>query len=591
MAKPTKYDFSGYATKCNVKCSDGRTILKHAFKDNDGKTVPLVWNHNHQDADGVLGHAYLEDRDDGVYAYCSFNETTNGKNAKELVVHGDICALSIYANQLKHSKNKEVIHGNIREVSLVLAGANPGAFIENVVLAHSEDGEEVAEEAKIYNDGEGNIEMYHSEPDPQPQPDPAPAADDPANNPAPTPNPEELEHKEDKTVQEVLDGMSEEQKNVMYFLIGAAVEEEQKKNGGNKQMKHNVFSDVKKDDGTELTHDEFLTIIKEAQSGANNGSLKDTFLAHSITNIENLFPDAQALDRNPQTISRDMTWVEKVMAAVHHSPFAKVKGTLIDITADEARAKGYVKGNQKVEEVILALKRETSPQTVYKLQKLDRDDIIDITDFDVVAYIKSEMRVMLNEELARAILIGDGRSALSNDKIKPDHIRPIWQDNAVYSVTKVLEPVQDDDEERTKFAKKLIRNVIKARKDYKGSGNPVMFTTEDDLTGMLLIEDNNGRVIYDTIEKLKTALRVSDIITVPVMENQQRDANNFHYKLHAIVVNLRDYNVGANKGGQVSMFDDFDINYNKYEYLIETRVSGALVKAYSALVFEEKVPF
>lgn len=579
MAKPTKYDFSGYATKCNVKCSDGRTILKHAFKDNDGKTVPLVWNHNHQDADGVLGHAYLEDRDDGVYAYCSFNETTNGKNAKELVVHGDICALSIYANQLKHSKNKEVLHGNIREVSLVLAGANPGAFIENVVLAHSEDGEEVAEEAKIYNDGA--LEMFHSEPAPQPQP-------------APAPSNEELEHKEkeDKTVQEVLDGMSEEQKNVMYFLIGAAVEEEKKKkNGGNEQMKHNVFSDIKKDDGTELSHAEFLDIIKEAKAGANNGSLKDTFLAHSISGIENLFPEAQAVNRNPETISRDMTWVERVMAAVHHTPFAKVKGTLMNITADEARAKGYVKGKQKVEEVILALKRETSPQTIYKLQKLDRDDIVDITDFDVVLYVKSEMRTMLNEELARAILIGDGRDALSNDKIKEDRIRPIWKDNATYSVTKVLEPVSGDDEERTKFAKKLIRNVIKARKDYKGSGNPVMFTTEDDLTAMLLIEDGMGRVIYDTIEKLKTALRVSDIVTVPVMENQVRVDGNNQYKLHAIVVNLRDYNVGANKGGEVNFFDDFDINYNKYEYLIETRCSGALIKPYSALCFEEKGSF
>lgn len=579
MAKPTKYDFSGYATKCNVKCSDGRTILKHAFKDNDGKTVPLVWNHNHQDADGVLGHAYLEDRDDGVYAYCSFNETTNGKNAKELVVHGDICALSIYANQLKHSKNKEVLHGNIREVSLVLAGANPGAFIENVVLAHSEDGEEVAEEAKIYNDGA--LEMFHSEPAPQPQP-------------APAPSNEELEHKEkeDKTVQEVLDGMSEEEKNVMYFLIGAAVEEERKKkNGGNEQMKHNVFSDIKKDDGTELSHDEFLDIIKEAKAGANNGSLKDTFLAHSISGIENLFPEAQAVNKTPETISRDMTWVERVMAAVKHTPFAKVKGTLMNITADEARAKGYVKGNKKVEEVILALKRETSPQTIYKLQKLDRDDIVDITDFDVVLYVKSEMRMMLNEELARAILIGDGRDPLSNDKIKTDRIRPVWQDDSTYSVTKVLEPVSDDDEEHTKFAKKLIRNVIKARKDYKGSGNPVMFTTEDDLTSMLLIEDVNGRVIYDTIDKLKTALRVSDIITVPVMEGQERVDGNNHFKLHAIVVNLRDYNVGANKGGEVNFFDDFDINYNKYEYLIETRCSGALIKPFSALCFEEKVSF
>lgn len=563
MAKPEKYDFSGWATKYNVKCSDGRTILKHAFKEDDSKVIPLVWNHNHVEADNVLGHAYLEERDEGIYAYCSLNDTEQGRNAKELVQHGDITSLSIFANKLKQNVNKEVMHGVIREVSLVLAGANPGASIDYVV-AHADDSE--SEDATIYND-ENALEMFHAEE----KPDNTGTKEE--DNPA-------KKEKKDKTIQDVLDTMTEEQLNVLYLLVGAANEEA--KNGGKEEMKHNAFDEIKNDKGEVLTHSEFVEIITEARQ---KGSVKDAFLAHGITNIGNLFPEDKAVG-GPETVSRDMEWVAKIMGAVHHTPFARVKSSLIDITGEQARAKGYVKGNQKVEEVVTALKRTTSPQTVYKLQKIDRDDIVDITDFDVIAYLKSEMRVMLNEELARAFLIGDGRSAESNDKINPINIRPVWGDSETYTVKRVLERASGASDEA--FAKAFIKDVIKARKLYKGSGNPTLFTTEDMLTNMLLIEDKNERVVYDTVEKLKTALRVSDIVTVGPMEGANRKDESNQYNLLGVLVNMRDYNVGADKGGNVNMFDDFDINFNKYEYLIETRCSGALVKPFSAITFEEK---
>lgn len=563
MAKPEKYDFSGWATKYNVKCSDGRTILKHAFKEDDTKVIPLVWNHNHVEADNVLGHAYLEERDEGIYAYCSLNDTEQGRNAKELVQHGDITSLSIFANKLKQNGNKEVMHGVIREVSLVLAGANPGASIDYVV-SHADDSE--SEDATIYND-ENALEMFHAEEKPD---DTGAKKED---------NPAKKEEK-DKTVQDILDTMNEEQLNVLYLLVGAAHEEA--KNGGKEEMKHNAFDEIKNDKGEVLTHSEFVEIITEARQ---KGSVKDAFLAHGITDIGNLFAGDKSVG-GPETVSRDMEWVAKIMGAVHHTPFARVKSSLINITGEQARAKGYVKGNQKVEEVITALKRSTSPQTVYKLQKIDRDDIIDITDFDVIAYLKSEMRVMLDEELARAFLIGDGRSAEANDKINPINIRPVWGDSETYTVKRVLERASGASDEA--FAKAFIKDVIKSRKLYKGSGNPTLFTTEDMLTNMLLIEDKNERVVYDTIEKLKTALRVSDIVTVEPMEGANRkDASN-QYNLLGVLVNMRDYNVGADKGGNVNMFDDFDINFNKYEYLIETRCSGALVKPFSAITFEEK---
>ena len=577
MAKPEKYDFSGWATRNDIRCSDGRTIRRGAFAEQDGTTVPLVWNHNHVDADNVLGHAILENRDQGVYAYCFFNDTKQGNNAKELVTHGDICSLSIFANQLKQNGG-DVIHGAIREVSLVLAGANPGAKIENI-MAHGDNSEE---EAIIYNDSD-EINLAHSE------------------------EKKKMEEKKEKTVKDVVDGMTEEQKTVMYALIGQAIEQTKKElqagedqsNEEENKMKHNAFENedqTKKEETETLSHSEFMEIVSEAK---RKGSMKDAFLdhniteipylAHSITNVGNLFPESKAVSRVPEVVDRDQTWVGNVMASVKHTPFSRVKSFYANITADEARAKGYVKGAKKVEEVITALKRTTDPQTVYKLQKMDRDDIIDITDFDVVAWLKGEMRGKLDEEIARAILIGDGRSSSDADKVDPLKIRPVYQDDATYTIKRILTRAAGADD--SAFAKAFIKDVVKSRKEYKGSGNPTLYTTEDMLTSMLLIEDTTGRVIYDTIEKLKTALRVRDIVTVPVMENVGREDTNAKKKwnLLGVLVNLSDYNVGADKGGSVNMFDDFDINYNKYEYLIETRCSGALVKPYSAITFEEEI--
>ena len=576
MAKPEKYDFSGWATRNDIRCSDGRTIRRGAFAEQDGTTVPLVWNHNHADADNVLGHAILENRDQGVYAYCFFNNTKQGNNAKELVTHGDICSLSIFANQLKQNGG-DVIHGAIREVSLVLAGANPGAKIENI-MAHGDNSEE---EAIIYNDSD-EINLAHSE------------------------EKEKMEEEnKEKTVKDVIDSMTEEQRNVMYALIGEAIEstkgelDDDQSNEEENKMKHNAFENedqTKKEETETLSHSEFMEIVSEAK---RKGSMKDAFLehniteipylAHSITNVGNLFPEAKAVSRVPEIVDRDQTWVGNVMASVKHTPFSRVKSFYANITADEARAKGYVKGAKKAEEVITALKRTTDPQTVYKLQKMDRDDIIDITDFDVVAWLKGEMRGKLDEEIARAILIGDGRSSSSADKVDPLKIRPVYQDDTTYTIKRILTRAAKDDD--SAFAKAFIKDVVKSRKEYKGSGNPTLYTTEDMLTSMLLIEDTTGRVIYDTIEKLKTALRVRDIVTVPVMENVGREdtPGKKKWNLLGILVNLNDYNVGADKGGSVNMFDDFDINYNKYEYLIETRCSGALVKPYSAITFEEEI--
>ena len=573
MAKPEKYDFSGWATRNDIRCSDGRTIRKGAFAEQDGTTVPLVWNHNHVDADNVLGHAILENRDQGVYAYCFFNDTKQGNNAKELVTHGDICSLSIFANQLKQNGG-DVIHGAIREVSLVLAGANPGAKIENI-MAHGDNSEE---EAIIYNDSD-EINLAHSE------------------------EKEKMEEEnKEKTVKDVIDSMTEEQRNVMYALIGEAIESTKGEDPSNEEenkMKHNAFENedqTKKEETQTLSHSEFMEIVSEAK---RKGSMKDAFLehniteipylAHSITNVGNLFPEAKAVSRVPEVVDRDQTWVGNVMASVKHTPFSRIKSFYANITADEARAKGYVKGAKKVEEVITALKRTTDPQTVYKLQKMDRDDIIDITDFDVVAWLKGEMRGKLDEEIARAILIGDGRSSSSADKVDPLRIRPVYQDDTTYTIKRILTRAAGADD--SAFAKAFIKDVVKSRKEYKGSGNPTLYTTEDMLTSMLLIEDTTGRVIYDTIEKLKTALRVRDIVTVPVMENVGREdtPGKKKWNLLGILVNLNDYNVGADKGGSVNMFDDFDINYNKYEYLIETRCSGALVKPYSAITFEEEI--
>lgn len=588
MAK--QWDFKGWATRHNVKCGDGRTIREGAFKENDKQTVPLVWNHDHKDAENVLGHALLEYRKEGVYTYGKFNETSQGKNAKELVRNGDITALSIYANKLKQEKNN-VLHGNIREVSLVLAGANPGAYIETV-LFHGEGTE--AEEAIIWNNGD--LEIYHSDEeeedetnqeDPKKDPNKKPDQEDPKLDPKD--KEKELEHSnkeeskmdpKEKTIQEVFDTLNEEQKLMVYALVGAAQEEG---DGGDEEMKQNAFDKQTEREDEFLTHAEFTEALADAK---RNGSLKDAFLAHGIDNIDTLFPEVQNLNRTPELISREMEWVNTVMTGVSKTPFSRVKSTAVNITAAEARAKGYVKGAQKEEEVVAALKRTTTPTTVYKLQKLDRDDVIDITDFDVIVFIKAEMRVMLNEELARAFLIGDGRSSASADKINPLNIRPIYGDDPVYTVVRTLTPASDDS--AAKKAKAFIQDVIRSRKLYKGSGNPSLFTTEDQLVEMLLLEDTNGRVIYDTVDKLKTALRVKDIVTVPVMEGVNRVVADDQFDLLGILVNLADYSVGADKGGQVSLFEDFDLNFNKHEYLIETRCSGALKKPYSAIVFESK---
>lgn len=584
------FDFSGWATRNDLKCSDGRIIRKDAFKSNDGQKVPLVWNHQHTDPNEVLGHAILENRNEGVYAYCKFNETESGQTAKLLVQHGDVNALSIYANQLKQ-QGPNVMHGNIRELSLVLAGANPGAFIESII----KHGEESDEEGIIYT-GE-NISLEHT--------GCGELADKPAED-------EELKHadeadkkKEDskmaeepkknegseETVADVFNTLSEKQKTVVYAMIGQALEDAdkgEKSEGGNEEMKHNVFDKDTENQENVLSHDAMQTIIAD---GKRFGSLKESFLAHAdeygIENIDYLFPEAKSLNTPPDFIKREMGWVQKVMGGVHHTPFSRIKSMFADITEDEARAKGYIKGKLKKEEVFSLLKRTTTPTTIYKKQKLDRDDVIDITDFDVVAWLKSEMRMMLDEEIARAILVGDGRLASSDDKINESNIRPIWKDEDLYNIKSTIEV--DAAANADQKAKAFIRACIKSRKNYKGSGTPTLYTTEDVLTDCLLLEDLNGRIIYDTEEKLRTALRVSAIVTVPVMEGLKRnDDEGNSLDLMGIIVNLADYNVGADKGGAINMFDDFDIDYNQQKYLIETRCSGALIKPFSAITLEMK---
>ena len=576
------YDFSGWATKNNLLCSDGRTILKDAFKNDDGVTVPLVWNHQHNDPSNILGHALLENRDEGVYAYCKFNDSEPGKNAKLLVEHGDVSALSIYANQLKQ-QGGNVLHGAIREVSLVLAGANPGAFIDSVIR-HSEDiddenidDKDIDDEAIIYT-GE-NICLAHAEK----QMEETTKVMEEKKEMAPETKTEEP--KKEKTVQDVFDTLNEEQKKVVYALIGQVIEEAENKNskdieGGKKEMKHNVFENDKENQENVLQHSDIEAIFADAK---RYGSLKDSVLQHGITNIDYLFPEDKNVTATPEFIKRDMGWVEKVMRSVHHTPFSRIRSTFANITEEDARAKGYIKGKLKKDEVFSLLKRSTTPTTVYKKQKLDRDDVVDITDFDVVAWLKSEMRMMLDEELARAFLIGDGRISSSDDKINEQNIRPIYNDEDLYTVKAVIEVSQTATaEEKTKA---FIKSVIKNRKEYKGTGSPTLYTTEDVVSDCLLLEDANGRFIYDNIDKLKNVLRVADIVTVPVMEGAKGKNQG---DLLAILVNLADYNVGADKGGAVNMFDDFDIDYNAQKYLIETRCSGALVKPYSAIAFEMK---
>lgn len=637
MAK--KFDISGWATKADMLCSDGVIIKKGAFKDCDGVTVPLVWNHQHNSPNEVLGHALLENRDDGVYAYCTFNDTDAGQTAKLLVQHGDVNRFSIYANKIKR-RGSDVIHGVIRELSLVLAGANPGAVIDTVMmhgedsyeegyissgeyienvenLFHSDDtatkgDKEMADNSKKQgnqSEDETIKDVFDTLSDKQKQAvyamigqileengiDPDDDDDDDDEN---------VKHSEDdpeeggksgkeKTIGDVFNSMTDEQKNVVYAMIGQALEdagvtddEDEEDEGGNNNMKHNVFDNSDymagdADDREVLSQSEFKEIMGEAR---RNGSLKDAFIQHGITNVDYMFPDAHTVDNEPGFIKRNDDWVAKVMNKVHHTPFSRIKSVFANITADEARAKGYVKGKKKVDEVFPLLKRVTTPVTVYKKQTLDRDDVIDIVDMDVVAWLKKEMRMMLDEELARAILVGDGRNQSSSDKINEQNIRPIWTDDDVYTV-KAAVPITRETTGPEK-AKAFIKAAIRSRKEYKGSGNPDMFIDEDILTECLLLEDTNGRVIYDTIEKLATALRVQELIPVPVMENMKREKGANTHILGGIYVNLNDYNVGADKGGAVNMFDDFDIDYNQQKYLIETRCSGAMVTPYGAVAIE-----
>lgn len=577
---PKDYDFSGWATRNDIRCSDGRTIKENAFIGNDGKKVPMVWNHQHNSVNDVIGHCMLENRSQGVYAYGYFNDTPSGVNAKNMVMNGDVDQLSIYANNLQQ-RGGDVLHGTIREVSLVLAGANPGAYIDNVIM-HSDDDDRDDGEAVIYTGLD--IELSHSEED-----DDHSEENSEADNNA-------LAHKEEtkvadnkeKTVGDVLDTLNDEQRELVTALIAKALTEgapEDDEEGEKKDMKHNAFSATNEEyEGEVLSHSEMAEIIGD---GKRYGSMKESFLAHGITNIEYLFPDAKNITNEPIAITRKMDWVSKVMNKVHRTPFSKIKSLFADLTEDEARAKGYIKGNLKVEQVFSLLKRTTSPTTVYKKQKLDRDDVIDITDIDVIAFIKTEMRFMLEEEIARAILVGDGRLSSSDDHINTDCIRPIWTDAALYTIPVQLTKTESATPEL--LAKNFIKRVIKARKDYKGSGNPDLWVNEDTLTDILLLEDGIGRRLYPTVNELATTLRVGEIIPVPVMEGLTRTVSGKDYALDGIIVNLNDYNVGADKGGQVNMFDDFDIDYNAQKYLIETRCSGAMIRPYAAMVIEHDV--
>ena len=576
-----KFDFSGYATKNNLKCADGRTIQKDAFKENDGQIVPLVWQHLHNEPANVLGHAILENREDGVYAYCVFNDSAPAQNAKEAVKHGDISSLSIYANGLIQ-KGQTVIHGVIREVSLVLAGANPGAMIDAVCIQHSDGSETPLEdEGIIFTDEKlspgGTRDMAHSQ----------------------SSDKEEkiVKHaqvsSDEKTVKDVFDTLNEEQKTVVYAMIAAALEEDDEEeeekvthsNKGGKEMKVNVFDQSEENQqATTLTHAQFGEILADAQK---YGSFRESFLEHTATygieNIDYLFPDAKTVTPNPELLMRNVEWVDSVISGTTHSPFARIKSTAADLTAETARALGYVKGALKKEEIVTLLKRVTTPTTIYKKQKLDRDDIVDITDLDVVAWLKAEMRVMLDEEVARAILVGDGRDAESADKINAANIRPIYTDDDMYAHHVTLAAEKDPED--------IIDEIVRSRKHYKGSGSPVLYIDADTLTDMLLLKDTTGRKLYPTINELATTLRVSKIIEVPVMEGLSRtvkvDNVDTVVDLKAILVNLKDYTVGADKGGAVSMFDDFDIDYNAYKYLLETRCSGALTRPKSAIVVEQ----
>lgn len=611
-----KYDFSGWATRNDLTCSDGRIIRQDAFKDCDGMTVPLVWMHNHDDPDNVLGHCLLENRPEGVYAYGFFNDTEKGKNAKEQVRHKDINSLSIWANHLQQSGNSDgsvnVIHGAIKEVSLVLSGANPGAMIDSVMM----HGEESYDDIIIYSGAEltEEGELSHADTDTDSSEGEESKGNEDTDKKESKMADEKKEETKEKTVQDVFNELTEEQKNVVYFMIGEALkeagvepegeeaaqsdDEEEvlvQSDEGEEEMKHNVFDNSTEEERGVLSHDDMEAIFKDAK---RLGSLKEAFLAHEddpetddepevtygIRNMEDvLFPDYKTTGDMPNMIQRDQAWVSTVMNGAKHTPFSRIKMINADITADEARALGYMKGNLKKEEVFTMLKRKVDPQTIYKKQKFDRDDLLDITDFNVVAFVKTEMRQMLNEEIARAALIGDGRSGMSEDKISEDHIVPIYNDSSLYSIQVPVE-VENGATGADK-AKAFIDECVRARKNYKGSGNPTAYMTEDMLTECLLLEDGIGHKLYKSEAEVATAIRASKIVTVPVMEGVT-DAEKGD--LAAIIVNMTDYTFGADKGGEINMFEDFDIDYNQQKYLMETRCSGALTKPYSAMVVSIK---
>ena len=616
-----KYDFGGWATKNDLRCSDGRTIRRDAFKDCDGAKVPIVWSHIHNDPEMVLGHAILENRPEGVYAYGYFNDTPKGELAKKLVAHGDIESLSIWANQLKQ-KSGDVLHGVIKEVSLVTAGANPGAFIDSLLLAHGADEYEESDDEAIITTGEF-LDLFHADK----EDDEEKKEDEPADDEA-----EEKETKDDmkaeekpskgdqkmaeekkvnsnpkteddETVEDVFNTLTDKQKTVVYALIGealkdAGVDEDEEDEGDEEDMKHNVFEGAERN-GNYLSHEDMEMIFSDAK---RLGSLKDAVeshleggvLAHAddeedvwastenmdygVAGLNYLFPDARAINNVPEFVRRDNDWVKVVMDGTHHTPFSRIKSVFANITEDEARAKGYIKGKMKKNEVFSLLKRSTDPQTIYKKQKMDRDDVLDITDFDVVAWLKAEMRMMLDEEIARAVLIGDGRLPSDDDHIKEDHIRPIATDKDLYTIKAAVAAGSSSED----LAKNMIKAAIRARKDYKGSGQPVMFTSEALLTEMMLLEDGLGHPLYVDEAALARRMRVSRIVPCPVLDNYKIDGA----AVYGIIVNLNDYNIGADKGGEVNMFDDFDIDYNQQKYLIETRISGALIRPYSAIVLK-----
>ena len=582
MALNFDYDFSGYATKANTKCYDGLTIAPNAFKGDNGKKVPVVWNHNHSGPEYVLGHALLQNRKDGVYAYVKLNDTPSGQTALEAVRCGDIDAMSIFANGLQKA-GQTVMHGVIRELSLVLAGCNPGALIDEIV-AHGADNDGEGGEAFIYTDG--GISLKHGlDPD-----------DNPLNE-----EDDDMANAGGKTLQEVVDTMNDEQKEALYALVGMAqdgvdddeldeddedydeddYDDDEDYEDEEDDMKHNVFDNDPEQGVLRHSMDEINAAIAD---GKSCGSMKDAFIAHGIEDVEWLFPEDHLLDTPPRIIDRDQSWVSKVMSGVHHIPFSRVKSMAADLTEEDARAKGYIKGNFKKEQVFSLLKRSTTPTTVYKKQKMDRDDVADITGFDVIAWLKQEMRVKLNEELARAYLIGDGRLSSSDDKINEGNIRPIYNDDDLFTIKVQVETAAGDDT-ATKLDK-MMTAVLKARKNYKGAGNPTFYTTEDTLTDLLLLKDKIGHRLYKNEAEVAQALRVKEIVTVPQMEGMTGKLGG---EFVGIIVNLADYTVGADKGGSVNMFDDFDIDYNQQKYLIETRCSGAMTTPFGAMAIEYKV--